>query len=125
MKRLLLISLLAIGCGPWTKVTEPVDPPSPPAVHDARTQADEYLAKLADAFDAAGDSYENHEPSTDICEKLGDAQRDARLAAFTPLMEELNRTRPKSSASDAEREAADHVSAALLHKWAEQIRGLK
>lgn len=130
MKRILLISLLLLcGCGEWTITTEPVKPeprPKPaPTVHDAGDQASVYLDGVADAFDAAADSYDAHEPSTAINETLGDSQKSARLNAFTPLMEELNATRPASDVSDSEREEYDAKSSALLRKWAAQIRGAK
>jgi len=122
-----LLLLLVIGCGNWTV---PVDHPKPtpkpiPTVHDAGEQARLYLIGIADAFDTAAASYDAHQPSKSINEILGDQQREARLKAFTPLMEELNATRPASDVIDSEREEYDAKSAALLRKWASQIRGAK
>lgn len=128
MRRLYpLFLLLVIGCGDWTV---PVDQPKPtpkpaPTVHDAGDQAKLYLNGVADAFDTAAASYDAHQPSAQINDTMGNQQRDARLNAFTPLMEELNATRPASDVSDSEREEYDAKSSALLRKWASQIRGAK
>lgn len=122
-----LFLLLVIGCGDWTVPVDQSKPtPKPtPTVHDAGDQAKLYLSELADAFDVAASGYESHQQSKAINETFGDQQRDARLKAFTPLMLELNATRPASDVSDSEREEYDAKSSALLRKWASQIRGGK
>ena len=128
MRRLYpLFLLLVIGCGDWTvPVEQPKPTPKPtPTVRDAGEQARLYLIGIADAFDVAADSYDAHQSSKSINETLGDQQREARLKAFTPLMEELNATRPASDVSDSEREEYDAKSSALLRKWSSQIRGAK
>lgn len=119
-----LVCLTIIGCGEWTTSSTPPKP-EPVKISDASDCVREYAAGIADAFDAAATSFEQHEPSIKINEALGDSQKAARLKAFTPLMAELNKTRPASNASESEREAADIETAALLRKWASQIRGAK
>jgi len=113
---LLFCLCLAVGCGPYLKT------PDPPKPLNAASQGQEYLLGIATAFETAAISFENHEPAIKINETLGDQQKAARLKAFTPLMAELTATRPKSAASDSEREAADTKSAELLRKWASQLR---
>lgn len=129
LNAILRLTLLAVvvavsGCGDWTKQRTP-EPLKPLPQDNAAVAVQDYVTGLAAAFDEAADSFEKHQSPIAINERLGDAQRDARLKAFTPLMAALNATRPASDASDSEREAADLKSAALLRKYANQCRGVK
>ncbi len=122
-----LLCLMLVGCGPlFIDDSGFAPPPKPPLVIVTadRCLAD-YGSGLAETFERAAEQFERHEPANQIAESMGDSQRDARLRAFMPLMEQLSEANPTDTASDSERDAADLARASLLRRWAAELRGAK
>lgn len=122
-----LLCLMLVGCGPLFidgSAPSPEPKPTPVIVTADRCLAD-YGSGLADTFERAAEQFEQHQPANQIAETMGDSQRDARLRAFMPLMEQLSEANPTDTASNSERDAADLVRASLLRRWAAELRGAK
>lgn len=120
-----LLCLFAVGCGPMFSDGPHVEPQPQPTVATADQCLRDYGRGLADTFEVAAHQFEQHQPSTKIAEQMGDSQRDARVRAFLPLMEQLTAANPTDTVSGSERDAADIARAQLLRKWAAELRGVK
>ncbi len=120
-----LLCLILAGCGPMFSDGPAPTPQPQPTVATADQCLRDYGRGLADTFEVAADQFEQHQPSREIADRMGDSQRDARLKAFMPLMQRLSEANPTDTASDSERDAADLARASLLRKWAAELRGVK
>ncbi len=120
-----LLCLVLVGCGPMFSDGPAPNPQPQPTITTADQCLREYGIGLADCFESAADGFEQHQPSREIADRMGDAQRDARVKAFLPLMERLGEANPTETASDSERDAADAKRASLLRKWAKELRGVR
>lgn len=104
-----LLALLCLGCGEWTVIPSPDVTPIKREAHAAKC-LDEYGRSLARIFrDAAEQIRDGTTKITDVAESMGNAQRDARVEAFLPLMERLDECEDADAMAIAMRQFADQL----------------